>query len=101
MKARMDIKIPVEGLIAKSGGNMSCVFCGGKIISKKVTFIYEDGDQFFVIRNVPAEVCTQCGERTYSPEITDEIMNFAKQRFQPKNLINVPVFDYGQRATAV
>jgi YgiT-type zinc finger domain-containing protein len=80
---------------------MSCVFCGGKLISKKVTFIYEDDDQFFVIRNVPAEVCTQCGEKTYSPEITDEIMKFAKQRFQPKKLIKVPVFDYGQRVTAV
>jgi len=81
---------------------MSCVFCGGNVVSKKVTFIYEHGEQLLVIRGVPAEVCTTCGERTYSPEITDEIMKFAKQRFQPIKLIEVPVFDYGHKvATAV
>ncbi len=80
---------------------MSCFFCSGKVISKQVTFVYEHDDQFFVIRNVPAEVCTQCGEKTYSPEITDKIMNFAKQRFPPVKLIQVPVFDYGHNVTAV
>ncbi len=81
---------------------MSCVFCGGNVVAKKATFIYEHGEQLLVIRGVPAEVCTTCGERTYSPEITDEIMKFAKQRFQPIKLIEVPVFDYGHKvATAV
>jgi hypothetical protein len=50
-----------------------------------------------VIRDVPAKVCTACGERTYSPDITDEILKFAKQRFEPVKLIQVPVFDYGHK----
>ncbi|MFZ2631755.1 MAG: type II toxin-antitoxin system MqsA family antitoxin [Desulfosalsimonadaceae bacterium] len=79
---------------------MSCVFCGGKVVSRNVTFVYEHGEQLLVIRGVPAEVCAACGERTYSPEITDEIMKFAKQRFQPVKLIQVPVFDYGHKEAA-
>lgn len=81
---------------------MRCVFCGGKVVSKKVTFVYEHEEQLFVIRDVPAEVCTTCGERTYAPEIADEIMKFAKQRFQPIKRVEVPVFSYGYKvATAV
>ena len=79
---------------------MSCVFCGGKVVSKNVTFIYEQDGQFLLIRNVPAEVCTTCGEKTYSPEITDEIMKFAKRRFKPVKLVKVPVFDYGHKVAA-
>jgi YgiT-type zinc finger domain-containing protein len=74
--------------------DMSCVFCGGRVVSKKVTFVYENGDDFFVIRDVPAEVCTACSERTYAPEITDEIMGFAKRRFKPVTWLKMPVFDY-------
>jgi HTH-type transcriptional regulator/antitoxin MqsA len=76
---------------------MHCVFCGGKVISKHVTFIYEHDEQLLVIKNVPAEVCTACGERTYAPEITDEILKFAQQRFKPVELIEVPVFNYGHK----
>jgi YgiT-type zinc finger domain-containing protein len=79
---------------------MRCVFCGGKIISKNVTFIHEQGEQLLLIRDVPAEVCTNCGEKTYSPEITDEIIKFAKQRFKPVKLLQVPVFDYGHKIAA-
>jgi YgiT-type zinc finger domain-containing protein len=80
--------------------SMSCAFCGGRVVSKKVTFVYENGDDFFVIRDVPAEVCVACGERTYAPEITDEIMRFAKRRFKPVKLLKVPVFDYGHKVAA-
>ncbi|MBN1626979.1 MAG: YgiT-type zinc finger protein, partial [Deltaproteobacteria bacterium] len=33
---------------------------------------YGKGEDIFVIENVPAEVCVKCGEKTYSPEVTDE-----------------------------
>ena len=76
---------------------MPCVFCGGKVVAKNVTFVHENGGQVIVIRDVPAEVCTACGERTYSPDITDDILKFAKRRFKPVKLIEVPVFDYGHK----
>lgn len=56
---------------------------------------YENGDDLFIINAVPAEVNIACGERTYAPEITDEIMRFARRRFKPVQRIGVPVFDYG------
>ena len=78
---------------------MSCVFCGGKVESRKVVFSYENEEQFILVKNVPAEVCTRCGEKTYSPQITDEILKFAKHQFKPVKTIKIPVFDFRERIT--
>ena len=73
---------------------MKCVFCGGKVESQKVTFIYDYDNDYFFIENVPAEVCVQCGEKTYSPDVTDELIRFAKKELKPVRTIQVPVFEY-------
>ncbi len=57
---------------------MKCVFCGSKVEKKRVTFVYEDDDKYLFVENVPAEVCRKCGEKIYSPEVTDELLKFAK-----------------------
>ena len=79
---------------------MSCIFCGGKIESKTVTFSYEQDERFILVKNVPAEVCTRCGEKIYSPEITDELLKFAMNRFKPLKIIEVPLFDYRNKVAA-
>jgi len=77
---------------------MKCVFCGGRVEKKRVTFSYEENDKRLFVENVPAEVCTACGEKTYSPEVTDELLRFAKEDVKPKKIIKVPVFDFAERA---
>jgi len=74
-----------------------CVFCGGKVSEDTVTFVYDEDDKYFFVEHVPAEVCTRCGERTYSPEVTDEILNIAKHKVKPVKTINIPVFDFAER----
>ena len=71
-----------------------CVFCGGRVEKKAVTFTYEDDDKYLFVEHVPAEVCTRCGEKMYSPEVTDELLKFAKDKFKPVKSIKVPVFDF-------
>jgi len=73
---------------------MKCVFCGGETTKKRVTFSYEEEDRYFLVENVPAEVCERCGEKTYSPEVTDELLKFAKAQFTPVRKVEVPVFDF-------
>jgi len=74
-----------------------CIFCGGKLEKKRVTFTYEQDDKYLLVENVPAEVCNKCGEKTYSPEVTDQLLRFAKDEFQPVRRIEVPVFDFAER----
>ncbi len=77
---------------------MQCVFCGGKTEARKATFVCdEDGDYFFS-ENVPAEVCTQCGEKTFSPEVTDVLLQLAKRKLKPARRVEVPVFEYSKPA---
>ena len=73
---------------------MKCVFCSGRLKSQKVTFVYDYDNDYFVIENIPAEVCAQCGEKTFSPGVTDEIIRLGKKRSRPVRTMQVPVFDY-------
>jgi len=73
---------------------MKCVFCGGKVVKANVTFTYEKDDKYLIIEHVPAEVCTKCGEKMYSPEVTDELLRFARNEFKPARKIEVPVYDF-------
>lgn len=79
---------------------MPCVFCGGKLQNRQVTFTHEQDGKYLVVENVPAEVCTKCGEKTYSPQVTEELFKFARQEFKPVKKVTVPVFDFTRRARA-
>ena len=47
--------------------------CKGSIIQTKHTFIQEFDNCIIIIKNVPALVCSQCGEVYYSDEISDKL----------------------------
>jgi HTH-type transcriptional regulator/antitoxin MqsA len=76
---------------------MKCIFCGGRVENRNVTFIYDQDGYFIFIENVPAEVCRQCGEKTYSPEVTDELVRLVKKKIDPVKTVQVPVFDYADQ----
>lgn len=73
---------------------MKCVFCGGNVVKSEVTFTYEEDEKRLFIEHVPAEVCKRCGEKMYSPEVTDELLRFARSEFKPARKIEVPVYDF-------
>jgi len=54
----------------------------------------EDDGNFVFVENVPAYVCIRCGENTYSPETTDELLRIVKQRSAPSRKTVVPVYDF-------
>lgn len=64
---------------------------------KTVTFCYEEDDKYLFVQNVPADVCTKCGEKTYSPDVTDELLRFARAKFKPVKTIKVPIFNFAER----
>ncbi|MCX7011575.1 MAG: type II toxin-antitoxin system MqsA family antitoxin [Candidatus Sumerlaeota bacterium] len=77
---------------------MKCVFCGGKVKKAKVTFEHEIRGRVILVTNVPAEVCGACGEKTYSPDVTDRLLLFAKHKYTPVRIVKVPVFNYAKTA---
>ena len=79
---------------------MKCFFCGGRLEKKIVTFYYEEDNKYLLVENVPAEICMKCGEKIYSPQVTDELLKFARDKFKPVKSIKIPVFDYAKKALA-
>jgi HTH-type transcriptional regulator / antitoxin MqsA len=75
-----------------------CVFCGGKVLNEQVTFVYESEDQYFFVEHVPAEVCSKCGEKTYSSDVADELLKYAKKKSRPAKTLKVPVFNFVAKA---
>ena len=78
----------------KDNISMKCVFCGGTLRKGLVTFSYEDEKSYMLIEHVPAEVCPLCGEKLYSPEVTDALLQVAKRQGEPVRVIQVPVYDF-------
>jgi YgiT-type zinc finger domain-containing protein len=53
---------------------MKCYFCGGHTQERIVTDLYTEGNLYLAVENVPADVCDQCGERYYSPEVMKRLL---------------------------
>jgi len=70
-----------------------CHFCGGELAEQLTTFLHEDAGQVWVVRNVPAFVCTQCGEKEYSRATTHQILTFLRQPPRPAEILHVPAYD--------
>lgn len=79
---------------------MKCLACGGRMLhQERTTYVYTSGEaaQAFhvIISDVPAEVCGQCGERVYTPEVTDqllEIIQKARERKPAPQTVEVPLY---------
>ena len=71
-----------------------CFFCKGNTKIKNVNVDFRWGDKLFVVKNVPIEVCTQCGERYYSAEISKKLDELVKNQSKPQKTIQVPIFNW-------
>jgi YgiT-type zinc finger domain-containing protein len=70
-----------------------CYFCGGELVAQTTTFVHEAHGNVQIIRNVPAYVCQQCGEREYTQEVTHQILTFLQQSPRPVEILQVPAYD--------
>jgi len=58
---------------------MKCVICKtGDVIDGKTTLTLQRGDTTVVIKDVPAEVCAQCGEYYLSEAMTERVLAMAE-----------------------
>ena len=70
---------------------MHCFICKGSLIDKPTTFFSDLGDCIVVIKNVPSQVCKQCGEISYSNEVArklEETINLLRRSTTEIAVIN-------------
>lgn len=76
---------------------MNCHFCKGETNIKQVKVDFRWGNKLFVVENVPVEICSQCGERYYSAEVSkklDELIRKSSKARKPQKTLEVPVFSW-------
>jgi len=74
-----------------------CHFCGSEDFEeRKVEYIYRRQGKYLIVRDVPCEVCLNCGERYYPAEALLDIENRFKAIYEnhrkPKETLTVPLF---------
>lgn len=59
---------------------MNCSLCkSGEMKDGTATLTLERGGAVVVIRDVPALVCDQCGDKVYTEQITGEVLRLANE----------------------
>ena len=54
---------------------MNCFMCKGKLRNSLTTFMVDLDDCIIIVRNVPSQVCSQCGEVSYSNDVARQLEN--------------------------
>ena len=67
-----------------------CFYCKGKVIKKSVNHLHTWGDKFILFESIDAEVCEQCREVYFSPEVLELIDNKTQNLIVEKT-IEIPV----------
>ena len=58
---------------------MVCFMCKGELEDKLTNFTLDLGHTIIIIKNVPSQVCKQCGEVSYSNEVAQRIEKIINQ----------------------
>jgi YgiT-type zinc finger domain-containing protein len=62
---------------------MKCVICkDGKTRNGVTSVTLERDDMLFVIKQVPAQICSNCGEAYVDEKVTESILDIAERAFQ-------------------
>jgi YgiT-type zinc finger domain-containing protein len=70
---------------------MICEFCGGPTTVRKVKRQHWLHGRLYIVENVEAEVCDQCGERYFHATVLDEIDRFLSTEHKVKEHLDVEV----------
>ncbi len=75
-----------------------CYFCKARVVQQQITIDYRWGENLFVIKDVPAGVCQQCGEKYLASDVYKELERLAKGKDHMMGKITVDVLAFEERA---
>lgn len=50
-----------------------CIVCKGNLVNKNTNFIADLDGCIIIVKGVPSQVCSQCGEVSYSHEVAGHL----------------------------
>ena len=73
---------------------MKCEFCGGDTKNKSVKRQHWLNKKLYIVENVQAQVCTECGERYFHAKELDELDDYLLKQHVVKENINVEIVNF-------
>ena len=73
---------------------MICEFCGGSTKSKHVKRQHWLNKKLYIVENVQAEVCMECGERYFHAKTLDALDKYLAENHAVKERLNVEVVSF-------
>ncbi len=70
---------------------MICEFCNGQTVQKKVKKQHWLHGRLYIVENVKAEICLECGERYFQAKTLDEIDSLLEAEHEVKDRMDVEV----------
>jgi YgiT-type zinc finger domain-containing protein len=70
---------------------MTCEFCGGQTARKKVKRQHWLNGKLYIVENVEAEVCPDCGERYFHATTLDKIDRLLSNEHDVRERLEVEV----------
>jgi YgiT-type zinc finger domain-containing protein len=70
-----------------------CLYCKGTLEEKFVTRMQEYKGRWFLIENLPALVCRQCGETYFTPQSHQLVLRLVREGVQPVRIEQLNVLD--------
>ena len=74
---------------------MNCFMCKGKIENKNTTFMVELDKCIIIIKNVPSQVCTQCGDVSYSNDVAKQLEKLVNE--VRNSITEITVINYTEK----
>ncbi len=75
---------------------MECEFCGGITKAKNVKRQHWLNKKLYIVENVHAEVCTECGERYFHAKTLDALDEYLTKQHTVKEKLSVEVVTFKQ-----
>ena len=77
---------------------MRCNFCKGETEERLIRYVQDFQGRVVIIENVPALVCTQCGETLLRPEVAEKLQKIVWGKAPNPKIVKVDSYDFAEVA---
>jgi len=75
-----------------------CTFCRGPVEEQRIDYDYRRKGHLLIMRNVPAGVCRQCGEKYFKPDVLKKMdqryHDIVDRHQKPEQVVEVPAVSF-------
>jgi HTH-type transcriptional regulator / antitoxin MqsA len=71
-----------------------CTVCGGQRENGTVTLSYRVNERWIMIEDVPASICRLCGEKYFTPAVSERVLEVVNKLPMHAKTITIPVIAF-------